>query len=522
MRSLRARALRTVLTRLAVVAAISTLAAAAVAGVPATLTHQGRLFDASGAPLGVTVAVQFSIYGAATGGAPLWTETHQLTLDAGYYSVALGSTASFGAGLFDGSPRYLGIKVGTDAEMSPRAQIASEPYALVAGDAVGDIHPTSVTVNGQVIIDSAGHWVGSPTGLVGPAGAAGATGAAGVQGPAGPQGPAGAVGATGAAGVQGPAGAAGATGAAGVQGPAGPQGPAGALGATGPQGPAGAQGVQGAQGSAGAQGPAGAIGATGPQGPAGTLSGGSASFLTRWVSATAVGNSTIFDNGSIGIGTTAPAEPLDVAGAIRIGNATTCTATQAGAIRWTGSTFDGCNGTAWITLGGTAVVATCTDGIKNGAETAIDCGGGTCSACATGKACLLASDCASGVCTGNVCQTAAIGYHMNGSFYVSNSTYQGNFNAAGGFCTQMIGQTAYIVGNAWSLPNTESGGTWQGNGTTPVPSTNCSDYVSAASGDSGYGVQGAYGACSQLRHVVCSTDPQYCNGYGAAYCSYWD
>lgn len=47
---------------------------------------------------------------------------------------------------------------------------------------------------------------------------------------------------------------------------------------------------------------------------------------------------------------------------------------------------------------------TCTDTLKNGAETDVDCGGGACPACATGKACALASDCTSGECTGSVCQ----------------------------------------------------------------------------------------------------------------------
>ena len=48
---------------------------------------------------------------------------------------------------------------------------------------------------------------------------------------------------------------------------------------------------------------------------------------------------------------------------------------------------------------------TCTDGVQDGKETDIDCGGGACGGCATGKMCGAASDCASGVCTGGVCQS---------------------------------------------------------------------------------------------------------------------
>ncbi len=46
---------------------------------------------------------------------------------------------------------------------------------------------------------------------------------------------------------------------------------------------------------------------------------------------------------------------------------------------------------------------TCADGIKNGTETDVDCGGGTCSKCVDKKACVAASDCGSGTCTNKVC-----------------------------------------------------------------------------------------------------------------------
>jgi cysteine-rich repeat protein len=49
------------------------------------------------------------------------------------------------------------------------------------------------------------------------------------------------------------------------------------------------------------------------------------------------------------------------------------------------------------------VVATCTDGIQNGTETGVDCGGGICAPCAPGQGCNVASDCASGNCSGGVC-----------------------------------------------------------------------------------------------------------------------
>jgi hypothetical protein len=51
--------------------------------------------------------------------------------------------------------------------------------------------------------------------------------------------------------------------------------------------------------------------------------------------------------------------------------------------------------------------ATCTDGITNGTETDVDCGG-SCPRCLDGKRCASGGDCASGFCTGTCqrCTTA--------------------------------------------------------------------------------------------------------------------
>ncbi len=46
---------------------------------------------------------------------------------------------------------------------------------------------------------------------------------------------------------------------------------------------------------------------------------------------------------------------------------------------------------------------TCTDGVKNGAETAKDCGGPMCPKCSNGSPCTAPTDCTSGLCSSNVC-----------------------------------------------------------------------------------------------------------------------
>lgn len=53
---------------------------------------------------------------------------------------------------------------------------------------------------------------------------------------------------------------------------------------------------------------------------------------------------------------------------------------------------------------GSACPADCSDGVQNGDETDVDCGGSFCGACSPGQGCDGPSDCTSLVCTGNVCQ----------------------------------------------------------------------------------------------------------------------
>ena len=53
---------------------------------------------------------------------------------------------------------------------------------------------------------------------------------------------------------------------------------------------------------------------------------------------------------------------------------------------------------------------TCSDGVKNGSESDIDCGGPSCQRCATGRICTRNTDCATSRCgdglgEGNVCRT---------------------------------------------------------------------------------------------------------------------
>jgi hypothetical protein len=104
---------------------------ATAAEVPQMINYQGRLANSSGEPLDTTVAMTFSIYEAGEGGTAIWSETHSIVevID-GLFSVILGSAGSpLPDSIFDGEQRYLGITVGTDAELSPRTRLVSAGYA---------------------------------------------------------------------------------------------------------------------------------------------------------------------------------------------------------------------------------------------------------------------------------------------------------------------------------------------------------------------------------------------------------
>lgn len=120
-----------------------TVSDTAHAVVPGAVTHQGRLFDDMGDPVSDTLDVTFAIYDASSGGTELWSETISVDFVDGYYSARLGETNSLGA-ILDGTDKYMGVSIDGDDEMSPRSLVGSVPYAMVANDVNGDIHPTSI------------------------------------------------------------------------------------------------------------------------------------------------------------------------------------------------------------------------------------------------------------------------------------------------------------------------------------------------------------------------------------------
>lgn len=135
-----------------VLGAVLTLASGSFAAVPQEIGYQGYLTDAGGVPVNGSVNITFSLYTTSTGGTALWSEDQTLSIDKGIYSVSLGAVTPLNLP-FD-TRYYLGIKVGNDAELSPRQPLASTPYAYRAKWV--DSHSHSATDITSGVLPSAG------------------------------------------------------------------------------------------------------------------------------------------------------------------------------------------------------------------------------------------------------------------------------------------------------------------------------------------------------------------------------
>jgi hypothetical protein len=145
------------------------LAATAAFAAPTQLSQQGRLLDGEGEPLEAVHILTFSLYDAETDGEVLWTETHEVAFEQGYYAVTLGSEDPLNDLLFAEEPVWLELAVDEEA-LSPRQAVVSVPYALRATAAEhvegGMVDAAEISIDGTVVIDASGNWVG-PTPAVG-------------------------------------------------------------------------------------------------------------------------------------------------------------------------------------------------------------------------------------------------------------------------------------------------------------------------------------------------------------------
>lgn len=127
---------------LALMLASAALAGPALAAVPRLLTQQGRLLDGADLPVSGDLELTFTVY--AFPSAPFqgedslfWTEKKTVKVSNGVYGVVLGDTASnpLPDSVFAAENRFLGVRIGAGAELTPRLRVTSVPFAIEAGNA---------------------------------------------------------------------------------------------------------------------------------------------------------------------------------------------------------------------------------------------------------------------------------------------------------------------------------------------------------------------------------------------------
>lgn len=106
------------------------------AEVPKAMSYRGNLTDQAGQPVAGVKSLVFKLYTVETGGTAFWSETQTVTVSNGQFTVLLGAATGneLNPATFSGDT-WLGIQVGTDAEMTPRQKMTSVAYAFTADSA---------------------------------------------------------------------------------------------------------------------------------------------------------------------------------------------------------------------------------------------------------------------------------------------------------------------------------------------------------------------------------------------------
>ena len=127
-------------------------------GIPAFVTHQGRMHQSNGDPMTGAAEVTFKLYQTATGGSAAFTQSTNVAFDDGFYSVAIGSNSNpLSSDFFNGDAYFLGITLDGQTEFVPRTQLATVPYAFRSGAVTGEVKALDgLTVNGVEVITPSG------------------------------------------------------------------------------------------------------------------------------------------------------------------------------------------------------------------------------------------------------------------------------------------------------------------------------------------------------------------------------
>lgn len=119
--------------------------------VPPTISYQGVLTDASGNLVSDgSYNLTFRLYEVASGGTPLWSETQSASVSDGIFNVILGDRTPLNLP-FD-KPYWLGVTVGSGAELSPRIELAASAYGLIARSIVDNAVTSTKIADGAVTL----------------------------------------------------------------------------------------------------------------------------------------------------------------------------------------------------------------------------------------------------------------------------------------------------------------------------------------------------------------------------------
>lgn len=153
-----------------------------LAQIPRTISYQGLLTDDAGTPKpDGNYNFNFSLYVTSSGGNKIWSESKTLNVSKGLFSTSLGDSIPFGVEVKFDKPYWLGIKVGSDPELSPRIALTSAGYSLTSDNTLnivdgkvvkslntlkdnvtlqGDGGTTVTTVGNTIIISGGGGGTG--------------------------------------------------------------------------------------------------------------------------------------------------------------------------------------------------------------------------------------------------------------------------------------------------------------------------------------------------------------------------
>jgi hypothetical protein len=129
--------------------------------VPTLMNYQGHLTNATGQPLANgQYTLTFNVYNVPTGGTAVWgPQAIAAEIVDGYFNVVLSTDSTGGDSIttaFTAQPRYVAIRVNAAAEILPRQQVLSAPFAIQA-DRAAAADVASSTIGTANVFPGAGN-----------------------------------------------------------------------------------------------------------------------------------------------------------------------------------------------------------------------------------------------------------------------------------------------------------------------------------------------------------------------------